>query len=96
MVKIKIKTNKKRVYEAAPSLSRHTVKLDVKMKSPEERQRELNDLWGRLIKQKNIDIRKLYGATMNNSGYSILSHVPSAYAFPPQIVTVCRISFLKM
>ena len=71
MVKIKIKTNKKRVYEAAPSLSRHTVKLDVKMKSPEERQRELNDLWGRLIKQKNIDIRKLYGATMNNSGYSI-------------------------
>ena len=71
MVKIKIKTNKKRVYEAAPSLSRHTVELDVKMKSPEERQRELNDLWGRLIKQKNIDIRKLYGATMNNSGYSI-------------------------
>ena len=54
MVKIKIKTNKKRVYEAAPSLSRHTVELDVKMKSPEERQRELNDLWGRLIKQKNI------------------------------------------
>lgn len=71
MVKIKIKTNKKRVYEAAPSLSRHTVELDVKMKSPEERQRELNDLWGRLIKQKNIDIRKLYGTTMNNSGYSI-------------------------
>ena len=71
MVKIKIKTNKKRVYEAAPSLSHHTVKLDVKMKSPEERQRELNDLWGRLIKQKNIDIRKLYSETMNNSGYSI-------------------------
>lgn len=71
MVKIKIKTNKKRVYEAAPSLSRHTVELDVKMKSPEERQRELNDLWGRLIKQKNIDIRMLYGTTMNNSGYSI-------------------------
>ena len=71
MVKIKIKTNKKRVYEAAPSLSHHTVELDVKMKSPEERQRELNDLWGRLIKQKNIDIRKLYSETMNNSGYSI-------------------------
>ena len=49
MVKVKIKTNKKRVYEAAPSLSRHTVKLDVKMKSPEERHRELKGLWGRLI-----------------------------------------------
>ena len=74
MVKVKIKTNKKRVYEAASSLSRHTVQLGAKVKSPEERHRELKGLWGRLMKQKDIDIRKLYGKTMENSGY----HIPLA------------------
>ena len=74
MVKVKIKTNKKRVYEATSSLSRHTVQIGAKVKSPEERNRELKGLWGRLMKQKDIDIRKLYGKTMENSGY----HIPLA------------------
>lgn len=74
MVKVKIKTNKKRVYEATSSLSRHTVQIGAKVKSPEERHRELKGLWGRLMKQKDIDIRKLYGKTMENSGY----HIPLA------------------
>ena len=74
MVKVKIKTNKKRVYEATSSLSRHTVQIGAKVKSPEERNRELKGLWGRLMKQKDIDIRKLYGKTMDNSGY----HIPLA------------------
>lgn len=74
MVKVKIKANKKRVYEATSSLSRHTVQIGAKVKSPEERNRELKGLWGRLMKQKDIDIRKLYGKTMENSGY----HIPLA------------------
>lgn len=71
MVKVKIKTNKKRVYEAAPSLSRHTVQMGAKIKSPEERRMELSNLWGKLMKQKDVDIRKLYSKTMVNSGYQI-------------------------
>ena len=74
MVKVKIKTNKKRVYEAAPTLSRHTVQMGAKVKSPEERRRELQGIWGRLMKQKDVDIRKLYGKTLENSGY----HIPLA------------------
>lgn len=71
MVKIKLKTNKTRVYEA---YSKNTVQntMGVKMKSAEENQRELAGLWGRLMKQKSIDLRKLYkGATMKDMGYSI-------------------------
>ena len=71
MVKVKLKTNKTRVYEA---YSKNTVQntMGVKMKSAEENQRELAGLWGRLMKQKSIDLRKLYkGATMKDMGYSI-------------------------
>lgn len=71
MVKVKLKTNKTRVYEA---YSKNTVQntMGVKMKSAEENQRELAGLWGRLMKQKNLDLRKLYkGATMKDMGYSI-------------------------
>lgn len=71
MVKVKLKTNKTRVYEA---YSKNTVQntMGVKMKSSEENQRELAGLWGRLMKQKSIDLRKLYkGATMKDMGYSI-------------------------
>lgn len=71
MVKVKLKTNKTRVYEA---YSKNTVQntMGVKMKSTEENQRELAGLWGRLMKQKSIDLRKLYkGATMKDMGYSI-------------------------
>ena len=71
MVKVKLKTNKIRVYEA---YSKNTVQntMGVKMKSAEENQRELAGLWGRLMKQKSIDLRKLYkGATMKDMGYSI-------------------------
>lgn len=71
MVKVKLKTNKTRVYEA---YSKNTVQntMGVKMKSSEENQRELTGLWGRLMKQKSIDLRKLYkGATMKDMGYSI-------------------------
>ena len=71
MVKVKLKTNKTRVYEA---YSKNTVQntMGVKMKSAEENQRELAGLWGRLMKQKSLDLRKLYkGATMKDMGYSI-------------------------
>lgn len=71
MVKVKLKTNKTRVYEA---YSKNTVQntMSVKMKSAEENQRELAGLWRRLMKQKSIDLRKLYkGATMKDMGYSI-------------------------
>lgn len=71
MVKVKLKTNKTRVYEA---YSKNTVQntMGVNMKSAEENQRELAGLWGRLMKQKSIDLRKLYkGATMKDMGYSI-------------------------
>ena len=71
MVKVKLKTNKTRVYEA---YSKNTVQntMGVKMKSAEENQRELAGLWGRLMKKKSIDLRKLYkGATMKDMGYSI-------------------------
>lgn len=71
MVKVKLKTNKTRVYEA---YSKNTVQntMGVKMKSSEENQRELAGLWCRLMKQKSIDLRKLYkGATMKDMGYSI-------------------------
>lgn len=71
MVKVKLKTNKTRVYEA---YSKNTVQntMGVKMKSSEENQRELAGLWARLMKQKSIDLRKLYkGATMKDMGYSI-------------------------
>lgn len=71
MVKVKLKTNKTRVYEA---YSKNTVQntMGVKMKSVEENQRELAGLWGRLMKQKSLDLRKLYkGATMKDMGYSI-------------------------
>lgn len=71
MVKVKLKTNKIRVYEA---YSKNTVQntMGVKMKSAEENQRELAGLWGRLMKQKSLDLRKLYkGATMKDMGYSI-------------------------
>lgn len=71
MVKVKIKTDKKRVYETAPTLSTHTSNLDAKIKTPEERRKELSGLWGRLMKQKDVDIRKLYKKTMANSGYQI-------------------------
>ena len=49
MVKVKLKTNKTRVYEA---YSKNTVQntMGVKMKSAEENQRELVGLWGRLMK----------------------------------------------
>ena len=71
MVKVKLKTNKTRVYEA---LSKNTVKnvLSIKQKSDEERQQELTDLWGRLMNQKSLNLRKLYkGKTMQDMGYSI-------------------------
>lgn len=71
MVKVKLKTNKTRVYEA---YSNNTVKqtMGVKLKNAEEKQRELQGLWGRLMKKKEIDIRKLYkGKTMKDMGYSI-------------------------
>lgn len=71
MVKVKLKTNKTRVYEA---YSKNTVQntMGVKMKSVEENQRELAGLWRRLMKQKSLDLRKLYkGATMKDMGYSI-------------------------
>ena len=71
MVKVKLKTNKTRVYEA---YSKNTVQntMGVKMKSAEENQRELAGLWGRLMKQKSLDLRKLYkGDTMKDMGYSI-------------------------
>lgn len=71
MVKVKLKTNKTRIYEA---YSKNTVQntMGVKMKSAEENQRELAGLWGRLMKQKSIDLRKLYkGATMKDMGYTI-------------------------
>lgn len=71
MVKVKLKTNKTRVYEA---YSKNTIQntMGVKMKSAEENQRELAGLWGRLMKQKSLDLRKLYkGATMKDMGYSI-------------------------
>ena len=71
MVKVKLKTNKTRVYEA---YSKNTVKnvLSIKQKSDEEKQQELADLWGRLMKQKSLNLRKLYkGATMQDMGYSI-------------------------
>ena len=71
MVKVKLKTNKTRVYEA---YSKNTVQntMGVKMKSSEENQRELAGLWGRLMKQKSLDLRKLYkGATMKDMGYYI-------------------------
>lgn len=71
MVKVKLKTNKTRVYEA---YSKNTVQntMGVKMKSAEENQRELAGLWRRLMKQKSLDLRKLYkGATMKDMGYSI-------------------------
>lgn len=71
MVKVKLKTNKTRVYEA---YSQNTVKdkMGVKMKSSEENQRELAGLWGRLMKQKSLDLRKLYkGATMKDMGMTI-------------------------
>lgn len=71
MVKVKLKTNKTRVYEA---YSKNTVQntMGVKIKSAEENQRELAGLWGRLMKQKSLDLRKLYkGATMKDMGYSI-------------------------
>lgn len=71
MVKVKLKNNKTRVYEA---YSKNTVQntMGVKMKSAEENQRELAGLWGRLMKQKSLDLRKLYkGATMKDMGYSI-------------------------
>ena len=71
MVKVKLKTNKTRVYEA---YSKNTVKneLSIKQKSDEERQQELVDLWGRLMNQKSLNLRKLYkGATMQDMGYSI-------------------------
>lgn len=46
--------------------------MGVKMKSAEENQRELAGLWGRLMKQKSLDLRKLYkGDTMKDMGYSI-------------------------
>ena len=68
MVKVKLKTNKTRVYEA---YSKNTVKneLSIKQKSDEERQRELTDLWGRLMNQKSLNLRKLYkGKTMQDMG----------------------------
>lgn len=71
MVKVKLKTNRTRVYEA---YSNNTVKqtMGVKLKTAEEKQRELQGLWGRLMKQKSVDIRKLYkGKTMADMGYSI-------------------------
>ena len=71
MVKVKLKTNKTRVYEA---YSKNTVKneLSIKQKSDEERQKELADLWGRLMNQKSLNLRKLYkGKTMQDMGYSI-------------------------
>ena len=71
MVKVKLKTNKTRVYEA---YSKNTVKneLSIKQKSDKERQQELTDLWGRLMNQKSLNLRKLYkGATMQDMGYSI-------------------------
>ena len=71
MVKVKLKTNKTRVYEA---YSKNTVKneLSIKQKSDEEKQQELTDLWGRLMKQKSLNLRKLYkGKTMQDMGYSI-------------------------
>lgn len=71
MVKVKLKTNKTRVYEA---YSNNTVKqtMGVRMKTADEKQRELQSLWGRLMKKKEVDIRKLYkGKTMKDMGYSI-------------------------
>ena len=55
MVKVKLKTNKTRVYEA---YSKNTVKnvLSIKQKSDEEKQQELADLWGRLMKQKSLNL----------------------------------------
>ena len=71
MVKVKLKTNKTRVYEA---YSNNTVKqtMGIKVKTAEQKQKELQGLWGRLMKQKSVDIRKLYkGQTMSDMGYSI-------------------------
>ena len=71
MVKVKLKTNKTRVYEA---YSNNTVKqtMGIKLKTAEEKQRELQGLWGRLMKKKSIDIRKLYkGKTMADMGMAI-------------------------
>ncbi len=71
MVKVKLKTNKTRVYEA---YSNNTVKqtMGIKVKNAEEKQRELQGLWGRLMKKKSIDIRKLYkGKTMADMGMAI-------------------------
>lgn len=71
MVKVKLKTNRTRVYEA---YSNNTVKqtMGIKVKTAEQKQRELQGLWGRLMKQKSVDIRKLYkGQTMADMGYSI-------------------------
>ena len=66
MVKVKLKTNKTRVYEA---YSKNTVKniLSIKQKSDEEKQQELADLRGRLMKQKSLNLLKLYKcATMQD------------------------------
>lgn len=71
MVKVKLKKNKVRIYEA---YSNNTVKqtMGIRVKTAEEKQRELQGLWGKLMKMKSVDIRKLYkGKTMADMGYSI-------------------------